>query len=1147
MRNNLWEVQMVRQDISLKDRFDIGKTPVLLNGTQALVRLMLQQAARDRAAGLNTAGYVTGYRGSPLGAVDQQMTRAKDLLEGANIRFQEGLNEDLAATALWGSQQAELRGEGRFDGVFGLWYGKGPGVDRTGDVFRHANMAGTSPHGGVLAAMGDDHTGESSTTLHQSDWAMVDAYMPVLSPAGVQELLDYGHYGYALSRYAGVWVGLKTMKDTVEATAVVDGNPHRMQFVTPDMALPEGGLNIRLVDTPVAQEARMIDHKRFAAEAFSRANRMDKRVWGKPGARIGFVAAGKNWLDLVHALSLLGIGEEEAVRLGVTTYKIGQTFPLDMDSFHDWAEGLDLIVVVEEKRKLIEVQVKEAIFDDRRGRRVYGWHKGDTWENGRRLELFPTRYALDPIWIAEKLGEILIEEGRGTERVKAGLAMLAEARRADNAKDLAARLPYYCSGCPHNTSTKVPEGHRAYAGIGCHYMVQWMDRNTVGFTQMGGEGANWIGEAPFSTRDHVFQNLGDGTYNHSGVQAIRAALAAGTNITYKILYNDAVAMTGGQKNEGDLSPSQIAHELAAMGVGKIEVVFDEKEEPHRADFPKSAGWHKRAALDQVQKDCAAYQGVSAIVYVQTCAAEKRRRRKRGEFPDPDTRVFINTDVCEGCGDCGVQSNCVSIVPVETEFGRKRAIDQSSCNKDYSCLKGFCPSFVTLEGARPRRAATRSVDLPDLPAPILPPIEGTHNIVITGVGGTGVVTIGAIISMAAHLDGKGAGMIEMAGLAQKGGAVHIHCRLANQPDDISAIRVAVGEAHCVIGGDLVVTAGAKTLGLMRSGQTGAAVNSHEIVTGEFTRNTEFRIPGEDLQIALQARLGDKLHLFDYSELAKRLLGDSIYSNMIALGAAWQMGLVPLSEAAILRAIELNKAAVEGNTRAFSLGRWSVVHPKAAAKALADTVTQKPLSLDEKIALRERHLVAYQSKRLAKRYRKLVDQAPDPQLRAAIAKGYHKLLAYKDEYEVARLHLDTLDKARAEFEGDFTPRFHLAAPLLARPGPDGRPAKRSYGPAMLRGFKILSRLKVLRATPLDPFGYTAERRMERQLIRDYEALIKDLLQNLSPENHAIAVELAELPLQIRGFGPVKHRNAAAAEQRRAELMALFRNPPARMAAE
>lgn len=1138
---------MGRQDISLNDRFDMTKSPVLLNGTQAMVRLMLQQAARDQQAGLNTAGYVTGYRGSPLGAVDQQMNRAKALLDAANIRFQEGLNEDLAATALWGSQQAELRGEGRFDGVFGLWYGKGPGVDRTGDVFRHANMAGTSPHGGVLVAMGDDHTGESSTTLHQSDWAMVDAYIPVLSPAGVQEVLDFGHYGYALSRFAGVWVGLKTMKDTVEATAVVDGNPHRMQFVLPDLALPDGGLNIRLVDTPVAQEARMIDHKRFAAEAFSRANRMDRRVFGKAGAKIGFVAAGKNWLDLVHALNLLGIGADEATRLGLTTYKVGQAWPLDMESFHEWAEGLELIVVVEEKRKLIEVQVKEAIFDDRRGRRVYGWHKGDTWEHGRQVELFPTRYALDPIMIAERLGEILIEEGRGTDRVKAGLALLADARRADNAPDLAARLPYYCSGCPHNTSTRVPDGHRAYAGIGCHYMVQWMDRNTVGFTQMGGEGANWIGEAPFSSRTHVFQNLGDGTYNHSGVQAIRAALAAGTNITYKILYNDAVAMTGGQKNEGGLSPHQIAHELAAMGVRKIDVVFDEKEEPQRADFPKSVGWHPRADFDAVQRDCATHQGVSAIIYVQTCAAEKRRRRKRGEFPDPDQRVFINTDICEGCGDCGVQSNCVSIVPVETEFGRKRAIDQSSCNKDFSCLKGFCPSFVTLEGAKPRRAASQSVELPKLADPALPEIRGTHNIVITGVGGTGVVTIGAILSMAAHIDGKGAGMIEMAGLAQKGGAVHIHCRIANTPEDISAIRVAVGEAHCVIGGDLVVTAGAKTLGLMRSGQTGAAVNTHEIITGDFTRNTEFRIPGDDLQMALQARLGDNLHLFDYSELAKRLLGDSIYSNMIALGAAWQMGLVPLSEAAILRAITLNKAAVDGNTRAFALGRWAVVHPKAAAKSLADNVAQMPKSLDDMIAQRADHLASYQSARLAKRYRKLVDQAPDARLREAVAKGYHKLLAYKDEYEVARLHLQTLAKARAQFDGNFTPRFHLAPPLLSRMGSDGRPLKRSFGPWIMRGFAILAPLKVLRGTILDPFGATSERRMERQLIRDYEALMPRILAEVTPDTHDIAVELAELPLHIRGFGPVKHRNADAAAQRRNELLAGFDAPPARVAAQ
>ncbi|MEE3071218.1 MAG: indolepyruvate ferredoxin oxidoreductase family protein, partial [Pseudomonadota bacterium] len=626
---------MSMQKITLKDRFDLSKSPILLNGTQALVRLMLMQQARDSAAGLNTAGLVTGYRGSPLGAVDQQMVKAAKPLAEANVTFQSGLNEDLAATALWGSQQAELRGEGKFDGVFGLWYGKGPGVDRSGDVMRHANMAGSSKHGGVIMAMGDDHTGESSTVLHQSDWAMVDAYMPVVNPAGVQEILDYGVYAYALSRYAGVWVGLKTMKDTVEATAVVDGDPHRMKLVTPtDFTMPDGGLNIRLGDTPHAQEARMIDHKRFAAEAFSRVNGMDKRVWGKAGAKIGFVAAGKNWLDLVHAFSLLNIDANEAERLGLTTYKVGQTWPLDMHGFHDWAEGLDLIIVVEEKRKLIEVQVKESIFDDRRGRRVYGWHKGGGAGADHGEELFPTRMALDPVMIAEKIGGILIEEGRGTDGIKAGLAKLDDARRADNAEEIASRLPYFCAGCPHNTSTKVPEGDRAYAGIGCHYMVQWMDRNTTGFTHMGGEGANWIGEAPFSKRRHVFQNLGDGTYNHSGVQAIRAALAAGTNITYKILFNDAVAMTGGQPNEGGLSPQQIARELKAMGVGHVAVVYDPKEEVDPADFPKGLQFAERDEMARIQADCAKRDGVSAIIYIQTCAAEKRRRRKRGTFPDP---------------------------------------------------------------------------------------------------------------------------------------------------------------------------------------------------------------------------------------------------------------------------------------------------------------------------------------------------------------------------------------------------------------------------------------------------------------------------------------------------------------------------------
>jgi indolepyruvate ferredoxin oxidoreductase len=1125
-------------DISLNDRFDLAKSPVLLNGTQALVRLVLMQKARDRAAGLNTAGYVTGYRGSPLGAVDQQMARAAKLLEANDIRFQPGLNEDLAATAIWGSQQAELRGEGKYDGVFALWYGKGPGVDRSGDVMRHANMAGTSRHGGVLMAMGDDHTGESSTTLHQSDWALVDAYMPVVSPAGVQEILDLGLYGWALSRFAGVWVGLKTMKDTVEATSVVDGDPHRLSFVTPEFRMPPGGLNIRLIDTPVAQEARMIDYKRFAAEAFARANRIDRRVWGRPGARIGLVAAGKNWLDLVHALSLLGIDAAEAERLGITTYKVGQVFPLDMLSFHEFAEGLDLIVVVEEKRKLIEVQVKEAIFDDRRGRRVYGWHKGDTWENGRQVELFPTRYALDPHLIAERLGAILIEEGRGTDRIRAALQRLEEARKADNATDIAARLPYFCSGCPHNTSTRVPEGSRAYAGIGCHYMVQWMDRETIGFTQMGGEGANWIGEAPFSKTPHVFQNLGDGTYNHSGILAIRAALAAGTNITYKILFNDAVAMTGGQANEGGLTPQRIARELLAMGVRQVVVVYDPKERINWAAFPAGIEKAPRDDLMPVQERLRKIPGVTAMIYIQTCAAEKRRRRKRGTFPDPDRRVFINTDVCEGCGDCGVQSNCVSIVPVETELGRKRAIDQSSCNKDFSCLKGFCPSFVTLEGARPKKAATAALDLPDLPAPALPRIDGTWNVVITGVGGTGVVTVGAILAMAAHLDGKGAGMIEMAGLAQKGGAVHIHCRLAERPADISAIRVATGEADAVIGGDLVVTAGAKTLGLMTTGRTGAVVNSHEIVTGEFTRNTEFRLPSDRLALALEARLKDRLVLFDASELARVTLGDSIYSNMMVFGAAWQKGLIPLSHAAIHRAIELNQAAVEANTRAFEIGRWAALHPDEAAGLLAPRVVQLPKSLDEIIAFRERHLTEYQDAAYAARYRRLVDSVTDPRLREAVAKGYHKLLAYKDEYEVARLHLQTLEKARAEFDGALRPTFWLAPPML--PGKDaaGRPKKRAFGPWMLSAFRLLARFRHLRGTWADPFARNPERKMERALIAQYEADMAEVLPRVTPATRDAAIALAELPLTIRGFGPVKAANAAKAAKRREELLAVLR---------
>ncbi len=1127
---------MSLQDVSLNDRFDLDKRHVLLSGIQGLVRLPLMQAARDRAAGHDTAGLVTGYRGSPLGGVDQQMMRASKQLAEAGVIFQSGLNEDLAATALWGAQQAELRGEGKHDGVFGLWYGKGPGVDRSGDVFRHANMAGTSALGGVLVAMGDDHTGESSTVLHQSEFALVDALMPILAPAGVQEVLDYGIMGWALSRYSGCWVGIKCLKDTIEVTEVVDGAPDRVDVTLPtDFEMPQGGLNIRLGDSPTEQEARLHDYKRFAAEAFGRANRLDRRVHGQRGARIGIVSSGKSWLDTVHALDLLGIDAAEAERLGITTYKVGMPWPLDMKSMQDWSEDLDLIICVEEKRKLIEVQIKEAIFDDRRGRRVIGWKK----EDGSLL--FTVKGALDPVMIARKLGGLLTEEGVTSERLTKAMEVLDAAAKADNAEEIAARLPWFCSGCPHNSSTKVPEGSRGYAGIGCHYMVQWMDRETVGFTHMGGEGANWIGEAPFSKTPHVFQNLGDGTYNHSGVQAIRAALAAGTNITYKILYNDAVAMTGGQANEGGLDALQIARELLALGVKRIVGVYDPKEDVDPSQFPIEM--RERTELDAVQKELREVEGVSAILYIQTCAAEKRRRRKRGKFPDPDRRVFINPSVCEGCGDCGVKSNCVSILPLETELGRKRQIDQSSCNKDFSCLEGFCPSFVTVEGGAVKKAAITDVEIGDLPEPTLPTIDGTHNLVITGVGGTGVVTVGALIAMAAHLEGKGAGVMEMAGLAQKGGAVHIHARIAEKPSDISAVRVAVGEADGVIGGDMVVAAGSKTLGLMTRGRTRAVCNSHEIITGDFTRNTEFQLPTDRMGLALRARLGeDALAFLDATRLAEAVLGDAIYANVLMLGGAWQAGLVPLSKAALMRAVELNGAGVEGNKRAFELGRWAVHAPQEAASLLHTPRTvEEERSPAEKIAYRADHLAHYQNEKLSDRYRALVARASEvsEEFGLAVARGYHKLLSYKDEYEVARLHAETLEGAVAEkFDNVREMRFHMAPPIFGKTDSQGHPRKTEFGPWMLKALKILRHGKHLRGTALDPFGRTEERRMERALIAQYETDMDDLIPAIDANTHDAAVALALLPLQIRGFGHVKQANAEAAAKRREELLAQFR---------
>ncbi len=1121
---------MSKHVISLNDRTDLSVNTVLLNGTQALVRLMLMQSARDKADGLNTGGYVTGYRGSPLGAVDFQMQRAKRALDEANVTFQEGLNEDLAATALWGTQQAELRGEGKFDGVFGLWYGKGPGVDRSGDVFRHANFAGTSPNGGVLAALGDDHTGESSTSLHQSEFTMLDSYIPVLSPAGVQEILDLGLTGYALSRFAGVWTGLKCLKDTVEATSVVNGDPFRMSFKTPDFAMPPGGLNIRLMDTPQDQEARMIDYKRRAVEAFAYENKLDRRMMGRAGAKIGFVAAGKNWLDLTHAMSLLGIDDTRAELLGVSTYKVAMTWPLETKGFLEWADGLDLIVVVEEKRKLIEAQIKDVLFNDRGHVRVIG---------GRGLDgqvLFPDAYALEPVGIAQKLGQVLEAEGRGSEQLSAALAALGTSLSNDPTPDLAKRIPYFCSGCPHNSSTKVPDGSRAYAGIGCHYMVQWMDRETIGFTHMGGEGANWIGEAPFSHTGHVFQNLGDGTYNHSGVQAIRAALLSDTTITYKILFNDAVAMTGGQRNDGGLTAEKICAEVKALGVQNIALVHDEKEAPNRKALPAGVNVHPRADLDAVQTKMAGTTGVSVIVYAQTCAAEKRRRRKRDAFPDPKKRVFINPDICEGCGDCGVQSNCVSILPLDTPLGRKRQIDQSSCNKDFSCVKGFCPSFVTVEGGGLKQKSGVDIDIPELPGPDVKPIDGTHNVVITGVGGTGVVTIGAVLAMAAHLDGKGAGMMEMAGLAQKGGAVHIHCRLAESPSDISAIRVAIGECDALIGGDLVVSGQRDTTALLSTNRSRAVVNRFEMITGDFARDREFRIPGQDLEAALRGVIGDQVSFLDATQLAEKALGDSVYANMILFGAGFQAGLLPISEESILRAIALNGAKIAENQQAFRLGRYFQASPEGAQRLLTPPT---PLHANSASTAQRDLLAAYGSKR-PKIFAKAMAGLEEHPLADVMAASLTKLLTYKDEYEVARLLRKTRAQAAEVFDGDYKLKYHLAPPLLSRKGPDGRPQKRTFGSAFLAFTPVLARLRFLRGTPFDIFGYTKERKYERNLIKQYQRDMKLIAQEYDPSRHDEWAAFAALPDRIRGFGPVKMAAMKRTEIERMDMLAQLAEP-------
>jgi indolepyruvate ferredoxin oxidoreductase len=1153
---------MALKKVTLADKYDLTQDRIFATGYQALVRMCLVQKERDRRAGLNTAGYITGYRGSPLGGLDYQFQRAESVLKPNDIRFQPGLNEDLAATALWGSQQAELRGEGKFDGVFGMWYGKGPGVDRSGDVLRHANFAGTSKHGGVLALMGDDHTAESSTTAHQSEFNFVDVMIPILNPAGVQEIIDYGLYGWAMSRFCGTWVGLKCMHETVESTAVIEGHPERLDIVIPsDFVMPEGGLNIRLRDTILGMEARLHDYKRDAMLAFVRANKLNRVITsGGRTPKIGVITVGKSYLDVRQALDELGLDEVKCNDYGLRIHKVACPWPLSQRELKEFAEGLELIIVVEEKRSLIEVQVREELYGTANQPTCIG--KKDEQGNW----LFPVKAALDPNDVAICIGERLLRYV-GNENLAGRVARLKEAQAAlAQAQDVAVRLPYFCSGCPHNTSTIVPEGMRAYAGIGCHFMVQWMDRDTLGFTHMGGEGANWIGEAPFSQRSHVFQNLGDGTYNHSGYMAIRAAIASGVNITYKILYNDAVAMTGGQKNDGGLSVDQIARQVAAEGAKRVVLVTNERWRYTKdIQWPAGMAIHEREDLDAVQRELAAIPGCTVLIYDQTCAAEKRRRRKRGQYPDPDKRVIINELVCEGCGDCGVQSNCVSVQPLETEFGRKRTIDQSNCNKDFSCVKGFCPSFVTVEGAtlKKGRAVATPAELPLPPDPVLPGIGQTYGIVVTGVGGTGIVTVGAILGMAAHLEGKGVGVLDMAGLAQKGGAVQSHIRIAHKPDDIHAIRVAARDADLVIGGDIVVAGNKKVLAAASVGRTHMVINTAEVLPGEFTRNTEFSLPVERLKRAITNAAGrDKTHFVDASRLAIGLLGQSIGANMFLVGYAYQLGALPLSAAAIEQALELNGEAVAMNVAAFRWGRRAAADLQAVDANLPradeiDPARKLSQSLDEVVERRVAFLTSYQNARYARRYRSWVEKVKAAEadkaagksgLADAVARYLFKLMAYKDEYEVARLYADPSfeRQVRNELGGEnLRYHVHLAPPLLARTDPQtGVPRKMTFGPWILSAFRLMAKFKFLRGTPLDPFGHTAERQTERTLIRDYEALLGEILERLTPENHHLAVGLAAIPEKIRGFGHIKMRNLKTAKADEEALREQFRASPTPM---
>jgi indolepyruvate ferredoxin oxidoreductase len=1138
----------------LMDRYRRQSGRVFLTGTQALVRIPLMQRQMDRAAGLNTAGFISGYRGSPLAAYDIELWRASDFLAGNNIKFLPAVNEDLAATAILGTQQVESDTDSTVDGVFGIWYGKGPGVDRAGDALKHGNAYGSSPHGGVLVVAGDDHGCVSSSMPHQSDVAFLTWFMPNLNPASVAEYLEYGLYGIALSRFSGMWVGFKAISETVESAMSVELPPWPKFAVPPDFVPPPDGLHIRWPDFPGPQIEERMEAKKAAVLAFAEANPIDRKIFVTPNARYGIVTTGKGHLDVMEALRLLGIDRHEAHRLGLDVYKVGMVWPLAHDCALDFVHDKHEVLVVEEKRAIIESQFKEYFYDypGRKPQRMIG--KQD--EFGQRL--VPWVGELSPLQVAAIIAARL-------DAALPGLDLTARATKLTSgganviSVTGASRTPYFCSGCPHNTSTRLPEGSKALAGIGCHFMANWMDRDTDGLIQMGGEGINWVTRSMWNGGRHVFQNLGDGTFYHSGSVAIRQAIAANTNMTYKILFNDAVAMTGGQPVDGPLTVEMVAHSVRAEGVQRIAVVSDEPENFRLADFPSGTTISHRRDNDAIQRDLREIPGVSILIYAQTCATEKRRRRKRGTLEDPKRFAVINDLVCEGCGDCSVESNCLSVVPKETPFGRKRQIDQNSCNKDFSCVNGFCPSFITVEGGERAAAAPDRQPFPRdrldaLNGAELPDLRDGYDLLVTGVGGTGVITVGAVITMAAHLESKGASVLDFTGFAQKFGPVLSYIRLAESPGQLNQVRIDAERADALIGCDLVVSSSPKASSTYRAGHTRAVLNTAQMSTADFVKYRDANLKADERVEAIAQVVGrENLSTVAANHLSAQLLGNTIYANVLMLGFAWQKGLVPVSLEALLRAIDLNGVDVEENRDAFGWGRIAAAdypYIMTLMTEVPDTSIPQKEPLDSVISRRARFLTGYQNEALANRYLELVERVRarehalttrgDLPFTTAVAKSWFKTLAYKDEYEVARLHVDSgfLETIKQEFGENARIKFHLAPPILNQ-GVDarGRPRKREFGAWMIPAFRLLATMRRLRGTPFDLFGHSAERRMERQLIEDFEATLQTILQHLDADNIALATEVIELFMEIRGYGPVKEEAMAKIRPQIEQKLAAF----------